>query len=271
MPVLISLSMPDDSIALPRWSLISWPRCGSVCSVLLQYHQVYLYSFVLKAGLAALLLLLGSHSVLLPAYLLLASACVAVPLKFFGMMMSDLVDEQKATVVSRRQAREGVAGAAAAAAEPSTAGLYQSTHALFAKPLNSLGPILASFALAPAIQHRDLAAAAAATAAAAEPQPQRSAGISTDGSGEAGRAACFMVVVGVPLLTAGWQYLVWKGYDFRGAKAAQAKATLRAAATGGGGGGWRGDMEGSSDRRHSVNSNYGEPPLWRAAKRGAVV
>ena len=221
-------------------------------------HRVYLFAIAIKASLALLLLLAavllgggvgigtdGSGNALDSAallhltapYLLLAAGCVAVPLKFFGLVISDLLDERKAQRLLRHreadkrraqsvfqasqhqsqkllQPHTTATGStadggpppldrAASSSEPSVAGLYQSTHALFAKPLNSVGPILAAFALAPALEFK------------ARQQAQQSLQPLIDATEQAAaasaaRAACFWVLVGAPLLTAGWQWFCWR-------------------------------------------------------------
>ena len=102
---------------------------------------IYTASFYLKASLAVLAMAVGRTAApgLLPWLLLLSGCVVAAPLGMFALAISELVDEHRLRTIESGRGDD-----------PSTmlvAGRYQSTHALFAKPCNSLGPMIAAFVL----------------------------------------------------------------------------------------------------------------------------
>ena len=103
-------------------------------------HCIYHGSFALKLILGVLACILGAHSTYLPMslFICLSSCLVAAPLGLFGVTISELVDEHRTYVIK-----------AGRKDEPSVAGMYQSTHALFAKPCNSIGPVIAVLVLGP--------------------------------------------------------------------------------------------------------------------------
>ena len=102
---------------------------------------IYTASFYLKASVAVLAMAVGRTAApgLLPWLLLLSGCVVAAPLGMFALAISELVDEHRLHSIESGRGDD-----------PSTmlvAGRYQSTHALFAKPCNSLGPMIAAFVL----------------------------------------------------------------------------------------------------------------------------
>ena len=111
---------------------------------------VYRASFLIKIALSALAIFVAVFlpgdsylgRVALPAMLVLGSVVVAAPLGMFALTVSELVDEQR-----YEAARSSAAVAAVVGDGRLVAGRYQSTHALFAKPCNSLGPIIVSLVL----------------------------------------------------------------------------------------------------------------------------
>jgi hypothetical protein len=162
---------------------------------------IYFYSFVIKGVAAMAFLLLGAGSSYIPMYLTLSSCCVAAPLGLFGVSISELLDEQRAYKITR-----GRGG------EPSVSGLYQSSHALVAKPINSIGPVVAALVLGPAtgLQNTNTTAA----------------DIEKAGDISQRVLACFWLITLGPLVCAAIQSMTWRGYTLRGARLVAVQGTL---------------------------------------------
>lgn len=111
---------------------------------------VYRASFLIKIALSVLAIVVAvsspadSHlkSLFLPAMFIFGNVVVAAPLGMFALTISELVDEHR-----YEEAKSSATVAAVIGDGKLVAGRYQSTHALFAKPCNSLGPIIVSLVL----------------------------------------------------------------------------------------------------------------------------
>ena len=99
------------------------------------------------------------------------------------------------------------------------AGRYQSTHALFAKPCNSIGPLLVSLSLPSAgtAGHGELgnATAGGGTGQAA-----------TDADAETAQV-CFALMTLVPLVAAMAELLAWRSYTLTKTRATEIQQALQ--------------------------------------------
>ncbi len=102
---------------------------------------IYTASFYLKGSIALVAMAFGRTAApgLLPWLLLLSGCVVAAPLGMFALAISELVDEHRLHMIESGRGDDP--------SKMLVAGRYQSTHALFAKPCSSLGPIIAAFVL----------------------------------------------------------------------------------------------------------------------------
>jgi Na+/melibiose symporter-like transporter len=165
---------------------------------------VYRASFLIKIALSALAIFVAVFlpgdsylgSVALPAMLVLGSVVVAAPLGMFALTVSELVDEQRY--------EEARSSAAVVGDGRLVAGRYQSTHALFAKPCNSLGPIIVSLVLP-------------GTSIGTGRSVSQISNSTFDRGGEELRETaqaqmCFTLISVLPLVAGCVQFYIWRSY-----------------------------------------------------------
>lgn len=141
------------------------------------------------------------------------------------MTISELVDEHR---VLHQQQQQG-AGAEAMRLPPSVAGLYQSTHALFAKPCNSIGPVVAALVLGSDAATKGRHGHAPKLEGGATTSTVHGGDVAPPSSSVADVAvsACFYLVCLAPMISALVQWAAWRGYSLKGRRLQEVQATMR--------------------------------------------
>ena len=153
----------------------------------------------------------GAASWAIALSLVLSNATTRAPLAFSGISLGNIVDEHTRQLKQQEEddssGGEGVlemqpenkAHPAAGSGSPHVS-KFLSLNALIAKPLSSLGPIIGSAALA---------------------QSSSSSRSSNHDETERRYSACLWLVVVLPMATAAFQLLVWRGFSLRGKRPRQ--------------------------------------------------
>lgn len=188
---------------------------------------VYRTSFLIKIALSVLAIGVAEYSpgdsylesVALPAMFVLGNVVVAAPLGMFSLTISELVDEHR-----YEQAKLSAAVAPLIWDGRLVAGRYQSTHALFAKPCNSLGPIIVSLVLP---------GSGFGTGHSTATEHERHISNSTiDRGGEqleeiAQGQMCFILISVLPLVAGCVQFYIWRSYTLSKDRAERIQHVLR--------------------------------------------
>mmetsp|Transcript_90334 Transcript_90334/g.170310 ORF Transcript_90334/g.170310 Transcript_90334/m.170310 type:complete len:490 (+) Transcript_90334:91-1560(+) len=153
-------------------------------------YSVWLYTVLLKvlAGLALLQMPLDASTA--AAYFLFSCVCTSAAQSFFIVTVSNIVDEYR-----HNEGRHA----------PSVVGLCFGLHALIAKPLNSLGPVIGTYVFE-----------RAGWTGEAMRGPVT----------ESSQLAAFRLMIGFPVLCGFLQILAWSFYDLRGEKLKQIQESL---------------------------------------------
>eukprot|EP00746_Dinoflagellata_sp_MGD_P017438 gnl/MRDRNA2_/MRDRNA2_140021_c0_seq1.p1 gnl/MRDRNA2_/MRDRNA2_140021_c0~~gnl/MRDRNA2_/MRDRNA2_140021_c0_seq1.p1 ORF type:complete len:423 (+),score=83.72 gnl/MRDRNA2_/MRDRNA2_140021_c0_seq1:1-1269(+) len=147
-------------------------------------YSVYLYATLLKFVLGLPLVLFTPVGYVCAAYHMLVIVCNSATSMFFIIMVANLVDEYR-----------NMQGWNASAA--SVTGLFWGTHALIAKPIDCLGPVLGTYML----QGAGWTGAAMKGTVTAEAQ-----------------LAAWRLVIGFPVACGAIQLTAWYFYDLHGEK-----------------------------------------------------
>ncbi len=217
LPIFLEQLLPDTisfaerPFGLPLNSVL--PTCMTIITAVAAIYlhdyveknsayNVYLFAFICKIVFAAICLLLGP-TLWLPVilFLFINRVATSLPLGFFSLTMADLFDEYKFKKVD---------GQRRSAAKDREAGLYDGEHkienvysmywgchALFAKPLNSVGPMIGTYVLSQA-GYNDAS--------------QQQHGEDNDSV----KRACFYLVTLLPLSVSVIQLIIWQFYTLRG-------------------------------------------------------
>jgi len=147
-------------------------------------YAVYLYSTLIKFIVGLVILPFTPNGYVCAAYHLLANICTGSALAFFMIIVGNLVDEYRLMQGSSRSVA-------------SVTGLFWGLHALIAKPMDSLGPVICTYVLEGAGWIGD-AMKGPVTAEA--------------------KLAAWHLVIGFPVACGAVQLAAWYFYDLRGAK-----------------------------------------------------
>lgn len=147
-------------------------------------YAIYLFSTMIKFLVGLAIISLPPNGYVCAAYHLLVNVCTGSALAFFMIIVGNLVDEYRYMQGRSRSAA-------------SVTGLFWGLHALVAKPIDSLGPVIGTYVLEGAGWIGD-AMKGPVTAEA--------------------KLAGWRLVVGFPVACGAVQLLAWYFYDLHGAK-----------------------------------------------------
>ena len=195
---------------------------------------VYHKSFVIKISLSLLAWAAVASDdgagtgrllrIALPWLFVLGSVVVAAPLGMFAVTISELVDEHR---YHTRSAPATTTGGNL------VAGRYQSMHALFAKPCNSLGPIIVSLALPSSNDARGYHLRNSANWTGTKPGSDSegfanatTTGLAFRGDRVSTARTCLLLMIALPLVAGCVQLCVWRTYGLNKARVERIQQAL---------------------------------------------